>query len=73
MTTKISSNKARTSGQQGCIRAREDFMCIQRPEKQEGVESTEESQAALDVLEIIIVAEAISRTCTFLALLLLLF
>lgn len=48
-------------------------MCIQRPEKQEGVESTEESQAALDVLEIIIVAEAISRTCTFLALLLLLF
>lgn len=52
MTTKISSNKPRISGQQDCVRPREDFMCIQRPEKLEGGECTKEPQAALDVLEI---------------------
>lgn len=34
------------------MRAREDFMCIQRPEKLEGGEPTEEPQAALDFVEI---------------------
>lgn len=52
MTTKISSNKPRISGQQDCVRPREDFTCIQRPEKLEGGECTEEPQAALDILEI---------------------
>lgn len=48
MTTKIISDKARISGQQDYISAREDFMCIQTPEKLVGVESTEELQTALD-------------------------
>lgn len=55
MTTKNISNKVRISRQQSCIRAREEFMGIQRPEKLEGVESTEEPQTTLDVFEIRIV------------------